>query len=111
MFSYGSESTKGNAQNPVNYDKVIETRKLFSLLGSIWKHLEAFGSIWKHVEAFGSIWKHLEAFGSSLFSLFYTVLTLTRQHSEKQRASRFFQNSGQTGSCFQITLPDFLVLA
>jgi len=72
----------------VYYDKVPETNKLFSLryfalfslFGSIWKHLEAdcfryFAHCFHYLEAFGSIWKltvfailhrfrYLEAFGS-----------------------------------------------
>jgi len=50
--------------------KVIETKKQFSLFGSIWKHSEAFGSIRKHFEAFESIWKHLEARCFRCFALF-----------------------------------------
>jgi len=42
---------------------------------------------------FGSIWKHLEAFESCLFSLFWIVLILRRQISENSQASKCFLNS------------------
>ena len=55
----------GKQSATVQYDKVPETKKLFSLCCTVF-----------------AIWKHLEAFGYWLFSLFCTVLTLKRQISE-----------------------------
>ena len=66
---------------------------LFSLFGSIWKHLEA--DCFRYFALF-AIWKHLEAIGSWLFSLFWTVLTLKRQISENSQTSKCFQNSPQS---------------
>jgi len=71
---------------------------LFSLYGSIWKHLEAIGSymeaIGSYMEAFGSwlfsfetVWKHLEVL---LFSLICVFSVKTVQNSENSQLPNAF---------------------
>jgi hypothetical protein len=98
--SYITDFTVGFSLNPVSitlpyYDKVPETKKLFSLfctVFAIWKHLEAFVYwLFSLLCTDFAIWKHLEAYGYWMFSLFCTVLTQKRQVSENSKTSKWFQ--------------------